>query len=66
MATETRTVGTQDLERRVQDMYREVAEEPPLDAGWAALSGGDWKCARACFEESLAEGETPEALEGMG
>jgi arsenite methyltransferase len=28
MATETRTVDTQDLERRVQDMYCEVAEEP--------------------------------------
>ena len=66
MATETRTVDTQDLERRVQDMYREVAEESPLDAGWAALSGGDWERARASFEESLAEGETPEALEGMG
>ena len=38
----------------------------PLDAGWAALSGGDWERARASFEESLAEGETPEALEGMG
>ncbi len=60
------TVDTQDLERPVQDMYREVAEEPPLDAGWAALSGGDWERARASFEESLAEGETPEALEGMG
>jgi LuxR family maltose regulon positive regulatory protein len=66
MATETTPVDTQDLERRVQDMYREVAEEPPLDAGWAALSGGDWERARASFEESLAEGETPEALEGMG
>jgi DNA-binding CsgD family transcriptional regulator len=66
MATETRAVDTQDLERPVQDMYREVAEEPPLDAGWAALSGGDWTRARASFEESLAEGETPEALEGMG
>jgi LuxR family transcriptional regulator, maltose regulon positive regulatory protein len=66
MAAETRTVDAQDLERRVQDMYREVAEEPPLDAGWAALSGGDWERARAFFEESLAEGETPEALEGMG
>jgi DNA-binding CsgD family transcriptional regulator len=66
MATETRTVDTQELERPVQDMYREVAEEPPLDAGWAALSGGDWKRARPAFEESLAEGETPEALEGMG
>ena len=38
----------------------------PLDAGWAALSGGDWERARLAFEESLAEGETPEALEGMG
>jgi LuxR family transcriptional regulator, maltose regulon positive regulatory protein len=66
MATETRAVDTQGLERPVQDMYREVAEEPPLDAGWAALSGGDWERARASFEESLAAGETPEALEGMG
>jgi LuxR family transcriptional regulator, maltose regulon positive regulatory protein len=66
MATETRAVDTQGLERPVQDVYREVAEEPPLDAGWAALSGGDWDRARAFFEESLAEGETPEALEGMG
>jgi arsenite methyltransferase len=28
MATETRSVDTQDLERRVQEMYREVADEP--------------------------------------
>jgi DNA-binding CsgD family transcriptional regulator len=38
----------------------------PLDAGWTALGGGDWERARAAFEESLAGGETPEALEGMG
>jgi LuxR family maltose regulon positive regulatory protein len=38
----------------------------PLDAGWAALSRGDWERARAAFEESLAEGESPEALEGVG
>jgi DNA-binding CsgD family transcriptional regulator len=38
----------------------------PLDAGWAALSGGDWERARAFFEESLTEGESPGALEGMG
>jgi DNA-binding NarL/FixJ family response regulator len=37
-----------------------------LDAGWEALSGGDWERARSSFEQSLAEGETPEALEGMG
>jgi DNA-binding CsgD family transcriptional regulator len=47
-----------------------VTEEPiraaPLDAGWAALSNGDWEGARASFQESLLEGETPEALEGMG
>jgi LuxR family transcriptional regulator, maltose regulon positive regulatory protein len=66
MATETRAVDTQHLERPFQNMYRYVAEEPPLEAGWAALSGGDWERARASFEESLAEGETPEALEGMG
>jgi DNA-binding CsgD family transcriptional regulator len=66
MATETRAVDTQALERPVQDMYREVADEPPLDAGWTALGVGDWERARASFAESLAEGETPEALEGMG
>jgi LuxR family maltose regulon positive regulatory protein len=47
-----------------------VAEEAigaaPLDAGWAALGGGDWEGARAFFEESLSDRETPEALEGMG
>jgi len=37
-----------------------------LDAGWVALSRGDWERARAFFEESLSHGETPEALEGMG
>src|SRR5437764_1985877 len=37
-----------------------------LDAGWAALRGGDWEASRAFFEQSLAAGETPEALEGMG
>ena len=38
----------------------------PLDTGWAALRAGDWADARTAFEESLAQGETPEALEGMG
>lgn len=28
MATEARTLDTQDLEPRVKEMYREVAEEP--------------------------------------
>jgi len=47
-----------------------VSEEPvraaPLDTGWAALSNGDWESAKASFEESLVQSETPEALEGMG
>ena len=37
-----------------------------LEAGWGALSEGDWERARACFEEALAAGETPVALEGLG
>ena len=37
-----------------------------LDAGWTALKAGDWTGAQAAFEKSLSEGETPEALEGMG
>jgi len=37
-----------------------------LDAGWGALKSGDWDGARTAFEESLAEADTPEALEGMG
>jgi ATP/maltotriose-dependent transcriptional regulator MalT len=37
-----------------------------LDAGWVALGRGDWAGARAAFEGALADGETPEALEGMG
>jgi DNA-binding NarL/FixJ family response regulator len=40
--------------------------EQPIRAGWAALSNGDWEGARTSFQESLLEGETPEALEGMG
>ena len=31
MATETRTLDTRDLERRVKEMYREVADEPHRD-----------------------------------
>src|SRR5690348_9229883 len=38
----------------------------PLDTGWVALRGGEWEEARAAFEESLAQGETREAHEGMG
>ena len=49
---------------------RPVTEEPSrasrLATGWAALRDGEWERARAAFAESLAEGETAEALEGMG
>jgi LuxR family transcriptional regulator, maltose regulon positive regulatory protein len=37
-----------------------------LEAGWLALSEGDWKLARAIFEEAVSAEETPEALEGLG
>jgi LuxR family transcriptional regulator, maltose regulon positive regulatory protein len=37
-----------------------------LEAGWDALSEGNWAGARACFEKALATGVTPEALEGLG
>jgi len=47
-----------------------VTAEPigaaPLEIGLVALRAGDWVDARAAFEESLAQDETPEALEGMG
>jgi LuxR family maltose regulon positive regulatory protein len=47
-------------------MAEEATQAHPLDAGWAALSRGEWERAKAVFEESLAECETPEAHEGMG
>ncbi|HSI98383.1 MAG TPA: response regulator transcription factor [Gaiellaceae bacterium] len=37
-----------------------------LEAGWSALSEGDWAGARAAFEEALSTQETPDALEGLG
>ena len=47
-------------------MIEEPIRAAPLAEGWAALSNGDWEGARASFEESLVQGDTPEALEGMG
>jgi len=44
----------------------ELMHADPRDAGWVALSNGDWEGARAAFDESIAAGESPEALEGMG
>jgi LuxR family transcriptional regulator, maltose regulon positive regulatory protein len=44
----------------------EAIRPDALDAGWAALGNGDWEGARTSFQESLVQGETPEALEGMG
>jgi DNA-binding CsgD family transcriptional regulator len=47
-------------------MTQKMTPAAPLNAGWTALSSGDWERARAAFEDALADGETPEALEGMG
>ena len=47
-------------------MFEELLRTGPLDAGWGALSRGDWQRARALFEEHVADGGTPEALEGLG
>jgi LuxR family transcriptional regulator, maltose regulon positive regulatory protein len=47
-------------------MTQKMTPAAPLDAGWTALASGDWERARAAFEDALADGETPEALEGMG
>jgi LuxR family transcriptional regulator, maltose regulon positive regulatory protein len=37
-----------------------------LSAGHAALARGAWAEARTCFVAALQQGETPEALEGLG
>jgi LuxR family maltose regulon positive regulatory protein len=47
-------------------MTEGVIRASPLDAGWTALSGGDWEGARGFFEQSLVDDESPEALEGLG
>jgi DNA-binding NarL/FixJ family response regulator len=36
-----------------------------LHDGWAALAAADFDAARSCFEQALAESETPEALDGL-
>ena len=46
--------------------YGELKRADPREVGWVALSHGDWEGAKAAFEESIAAGETPEALEGLG
>jgi DNA-binding CsgD family transcriptional regulator len=43
-----------------------VASDEHIEAARAALAESRWEEARAGFEASLAEGETPEALEGLG
>jgi LuxR family transcriptional regulator, maltose regulon positive regulatory protein len=44
----------------------ELVHADPCEAGWVALSHGDWEGARSAFDESIATGESPEALEGLG
>jgi LuxR family transcriptional regulator, maltose regulon positive regulatory protein len=45
---------------------KDLIRSDPLDAGWLALSRGDWEVAKAAFQEAAAEGETAEAFEGVG
>jgi len=47
-------------------MAEERRDADPVQAGWAALSKGDWAEARLCFDRALAEAGSPEALEGLG
>ncbi|MEO8259721.1 MAG: LuxR C-terminal-related transcriptional regulator [Acidobacteriota bacterium] len=52
---------------KTQDSRRErVTPITGLEAGRAALDRGDWAAAHAAFQLSLAAGEYPEALEGLG
>jgi DNA-binding CsgD family transcriptional regulator len=44
----------------------ELTRAVGFEAGWTALGSGDWARARVSFEESLADDETAEALEGLG
>jgi LuxR family transcriptional regulator, maltose regulon positive regulatory protein len=44
----------------------ELMRADPREVGWVALGQGDWEGAKASFEESIAAGESPEALEGLG
>jgi len=44
----------------------ELMHGDPRDLGWLALSRGDWEGARTAFDQSMAAGESPEALEGLG
>ena len=37
-----------------------------LENGWTALGNGDWERAKESFEEYLADGDSPEAREGLG
>jgi LuxR family maltose regulon positive regulatory protein len=37
-----------------------------LENGWTALGNGDWERAKESFEEYLADGDSPEAQEGLG
>jgi ATP/maltotriose-dependent transcriptional regulator MalT len=43
----------------------EGIESDTLSAGWDRLAAGEWAAARASFADTLAQEETPEALEGL-
>ncbi len=43
-----------------------TGDETPVAKGYTALADARWRDAAECFEESLAERITPEALDGLG
>jgi tetratricopeptide (TPR) repeat protein len=45
---------------------RRVATVNSIATGQRALAAGDWTGARSAFEQALADGETAEALDGLG
>jgi ATP/maltotriose-dependent transcriptional regulator MalT len=48
------------------DMAERPKSASSLENGWTALGNGDWERAKGSFEEYLADGDSPEAQEGLG
>ncbi|MDP9491131.1 MAG: methyltransferase domain-containing protein [Actinomycetota bacterium] len=63
---ETRTVDAQDLERRVKEMYREVADEPHKDFHFETGRALAERLGYASTELEAAPGEAIESFAGVG
>jgi DNA-binding CsgD family transcriptional regulator/uncharacterized protein HemY len=48
------------------DMAERPKSASSLENGWTALGNGDWERAKESFKEYLADGDSPEAKEGLG